>query len=74
MTEVELDEVPIDTLRTWYVTALRDRVGQLDALVDRIDREGERAGSGQLERIARSLRSTGSSYGFPEVTAAAEAV
>jgi len=74
MMEVEVDEVPVEALRDWYVTALRDRIVQLDALVDRIDREGERAGGGQLERIARSLRSTGTSYGFPEVTAAAETV
>ncbi len=67
-------EIPEAELADWYRLALRDRIAQIEALIDRMHRDGEREGSLSLEHIARSLRSTGRAFGFPRVTLAAEVV
>lgn len=60
----------MDDLKSVYRKALPARIAALEAACDAIGRDRGAA----LRGIAHSLRGSGATYGFPEVTAAAAAV
>ncbi|HEX6309881.1 MAG TPA: response regulator [Longimicrobiales bacterium] len=60
----------MDDLKTVYRSALPARIAALEAARDSLGRDGGAA----IRSIAHSLRGSGATYGFPQVTAAAAAV
>jgi HPt (histidine-containing phosphotransfer) domain-containing protein len=72
----------MDELQRMYRDALRTRLAVLESaraeLANGGDRVGERAGeedalAASVRRLAHTLRGSGATYGFPEITRAAEA-
>lgn len=63
----------MNALRTWYRERLPVRIAALEAAREELDRSGAEA-VGSILRLAHTLRGSGGTYGFPEVTEAARYV
>ena len=60
-------------LRTLFVARLSERVTDLNASLDAL-KGGEAEGDKKIRNIAHQLRGTGTSFGFPDITASAAEV
>jgi diguanylate cyclase (GGDEF)-like protein len=63
----------MDDLKAWYREGLAARIEALDAALTTL-RSGAPEAHASIRRIAHSLRGSGGTYGFPEISAAAAAV
>ena len=63
----------MNELRTWYRERLPARIAALESARGELERSGPEA-VGSILRIAHTLRGSGGTYGFPEVTESARQV
>lgn len=63
----------LDELREWYTQHLRARLDALLAAQEAF-RAGDATSADSIRRIAHTVKGSGATYGFPEVTAAAATV
>jgi CheY-like chemotaxis protein/HPt (histidine-containing phosphotransfer) domain-containing protein len=63
----------MEDLQAYYRSSLKDRIETLEAVRDALARRDSEAVEA-VRRTAHSLKGTGSSFGFPEVTRAAQVV
>jgi chemotaxis protein histidine kinase CheA len=63
----------MDDLKAWYREGLAARIEALEAALTTL-RSGAPEAHASIRRIAHSLRGSGGTYGFPEISAAAAAV
>lgn len=61
----------MNDLQQMYRNTLRRRIQALEAARDALA-AGDPEAEADVQRIAHNLRGSGSTYGFPEITAAAE--
>jgi HPt (histidine-containing phosphotransfer) domain-containing protein len=61
----------MNDLQQMYRNTLRRRIETLEAARDALA-SGDPEAEAAVQRIAHNLRGSGSTYGFPEITAAAE--
>ena len=62
----------MDELKAFYRNALPPRIQQLEAARAALDSDS--AAETAIRRVAHSLRGSGGTYGFPEISASAAAV
>lgn len=63
----------MDDLKQFYRSALQTRIEALETAATTMEADPGGALS-TIRRLAHSLRGSGSTYGYPQITAAAEAV
>lgn len=63
----------MEELRAYYRGSVKQRLTTLEALQGGVARRDPQA-TATLRALAHTLKGTGASYGFPEITAAAAAV
>ncbi len=64
----------MDELRRWYVGVLVDRTSELEKALDLLTAGGDRHAIATVRTIAHTLRGSGATYGFPDISTAAAAV